>query len=342
MVLPHQEILQLCNIAATDPDDKETDTGPIILCSKKNVRSAGYDLRLGLEYYLPDQKEGGAGAIAVQTLDPKAATTISIPANRVVIVSIHEKLNLPNNIVGHLSLKLDLLLKGLIMSSQSQIDAGYKGSIFALLYNLSDRPVEISHLDSILRLELETLLSDTDAPYQGSYKEVPLAKSLRSPIGSSLYALRQDIDSIEGNARTTVESIRNETRLAVESVQRNASNTVETLKSNNRDTVESVRSDTKKVQLWSAILAAALVAAFTVTTTVVTSYFTYFGPLPNRITKLEQSTNVEGLSKDLQNLTKTLEKEPDEKKALLDTIEKLNKRLDILESKKTTSRRRHP
>jgi len=322
MVLPHQDILALCSLAATDPEDKETNSGVIVPCLKRNVRSAGYDLRLGLEFYLPE-KEGGAGAISVQKLDLNVARTISIPANRVIIVSIQETLNLPNDLVGHVSLKLDLLLKGLIMSSQSQIDAGYKGNIFALLYNLSDRPVEISYLDSILRLELQKLSTETDAPYHGAYKQAPLAQSLRSPIGSSLYALQQDIDSIQGNAQTTVENVRNE-----------AQRTVDSIKSSNHDTVEAARAETKKFQLWSGLLAALLAIVFTVTSTVVTSYFSYFGPLPNRITKLEQSTNVESISKDLQTLTKTLEKEPEEKKALLDKIEELNKRLERLEPKK--------
>lgn len=286
MVLPHQEILNLCNISAGAPDDTETDTGPIIACKKANVRSAGYDLRLGLEYYLPDQKEGGTDSVEVKKLDPQLGACISIPPNRVVIVAIRESLNLPNYLVGHLSLKLDLLLKGLMMSSQSQIDAGYKGSIFALLYNLSDRPVEISYLDSILRLELETLIESTDAPYHGAYRQTPLAQSLRSPIGSSLYALAKDYDSIKGEVNKAS---------------------------------------------WRTGLITGAIALFL---TLVPAYFTYLGPLPNRITKLEESTNVQGLSKDLQSLTKALEKEPEEKKVLLDRIEELNKRIQTLESKK--------
>ncbi len=333
MVVPHQQILSLCDMVSSDPDNRETTTGPINPCVKGNVRSAGYDLRLGLEYYLRNQREEAAGALEVRVLDPQTVATITIPANQVIIVAIRESLKLPNNMVGHLSLKLDLLLKGLIMSSQSQIDAGYSGNIFALLYNLSDRSVEISYLDSILRLELETLLEATDAPYHGNYQEIPLAASLHSPIGSSLYLLRQDIDSIEGNARATVDGIRNEMRLALESIQGATSNTVETLKSNNRDTVDAVRSESKKVQLWSGILAAVLAAVFTVTTTVVTSYFTYFGPLPNRITKLEEGTNAQALRKDLQDVKALLETQPGDKKDLDEKVKALERRIDEIEKK---------
>jgi deoxycytidine triphosphate deaminase len=314
MVLAHQDILSLCDLAANDPEDKQTDSGVIVSCVKRNVRSAGYDLRLGLEYYLPE-KEGAAGALSVQTLDPYVATTISIPANRVVIVSIKESLNLPNNLVGHLSLKLDLLLKGLIMSSQSQIDAGYKGNIFALLYNLSDRAVEISYLDSILRLELQKLTADTTAPYHGAYEQIPLAQSLRSPIGSSLFALRQDIDSIETDARRTVDDIKKE---------------VQSLKNDNRETVESVRDEARRVQIRGGLAAAGLAIFLTI----ITSLFTYFGPLPNRITKLEESTNVQGLRQDLHDLKALLEKEPEEKKSLLEKLDTMDKRLQKLEKQK--------
>lgn len=138
-VLTYQDILAACRLQPGDSDDRETDSGPIRPCLKKNVRSAGYDLRLGLEYYLHEEAQGNG--LTVSTLTPGVRETVVIPANRVVIVTTHEALSLRSDLVGHLSLKLELLLKGLIMANQSQIDAGYSGWIFALLYNLSNQDV---------------------------------------------------------------------------------------------------------------------------------------------------------------------------------------------------------
>jgi deoxycytidine triphosphate deaminase len=199
MIVPHQEILKLCGLLASDPGTKEGNFGPIQPCLKSNVRSAGYDLRLGTQYYLPNVKDEGAddygGLVSVRTLDLQKAATICIPANQVIIVSMIEKLSLPDDMVGHLSLKLDLLLKGVIMASQSQIDAGYKGGIFALLYNLSNEEVCIKHGSPVLRMELATLSQVTDEPYKGDYGDKPLSSILSHRIRSGLFTMRQDLDS---------------------------------------------------------------------------------------------------------------------------------------------------
>lgn len=191
-VLPYQEILKLCGLQAADPEDKETSTGPITPSRKGNIRSAGYDLRLGDKYHL--HKGFQVGKLKVQQLDETKAATLLVPPNEVVIVTTVESLRMPCNLVGHLTLKLDLLLQGLIMANQSQVDAGYEGGLFILLYNLSNRDVSLQLGASILRLELTTLTADTERPYGGLYKNVSLAKVLKSRIESSLAVMRKEVD----------------------------------------------------------------------------------------------------------------------------------------------------
>ena len=233
-ILPHQEILALCSMAPGDPDDRWTSIGPIRPCLKGNVRSAGYDLRLGTEYYL--QEKSRHGRLDIRSLDPARGRTLIIPKNQVLIVTTVEKLCLPNDIAGHLSLKLDLLLKGLIMASQSQIDAGYEGHIFALLYNLTKEEVSLQLEESILRLELVRLSAPTVKPYADKYKNIPLSRALRSPVESSLHSIQRDVDTYN------------------------------------------------KKLLWTQIGGGVLLVA----ASIVTSIFTYFGPLNNRVTKVEQ------------------------------------------------------
>ncbi len=192
-IVPHQEILTLCGMVLADPEDKLTNSGPIRPCLKENVRSAGYDLRLGAEYYL--QEKARHGRLDVRSLDPERGRTLIIPPNQVAIVTTVEKLYLPNFIAGHLSLKLDLLLKGVIMASQSQIDAGYEGYLFALLYNLTDEGICLQLEQSILRLELVKLSAPTLKPYADKYKNIPLSKALRSHVESSLHSIRRDVNS---------------------------------------------------------------------------------------------------------------------------------------------------
>lgn len=203
-VLPHQEILRLCGLQGNN-DKESSDVGPIQPCNRANVRSASYDLRLGADYHsaTSSSNRGYVGGMQVVTLTPGRDEHIVIPPNQVVVVSSYEKVCLPNDMIGHLTLKQDILLQGLIMASQSQIDAGYRGWIYPLFYNLTDRPVTLHLKQSIIRLELVRLEQPTEAPYGGDYQEKKLSESLKSPFGSSLTALREEIEERGRQLRNT-------------------------------------------------------------------------------------------------------------------------------------------
>lgn len=192
-VLPHQEILGLCGLAGNELPETE-EQGPIQPCRRENVRSASYDLRLGPEYHFSSpSKVSKLRRAKVTQLSDGRDEQIVLGPNQVVVVSCLEKVCMPKDMVGHLTLKQDILLQGLIMASQSQIDAGYEGWIYPLLYNLTDGEVSLQLGKSIIRLELVRLAEATDRPYEGDYQEQKLARSLRRPIGSSLTALRKEV-----------------------------------------------------------------------------------------------------------------------------------------------------
>lgn len=164
-VLSYQSIRALCN----RPDPLITDP------AQGGFRSASYDLRIGSEYYLAtyDNRRlpfSGRFPAPIGTFDSGRNKVLEVGANEVVLLISHEKVRMPLDLVGHLSLKLDILLKGMVMSSQSQVDAGYAGPIYGLLHNLSDGPVTIKHLQPFLRFEFEKLDFPTDRPYDGDYK----------------------------------------------------------------------------------------------------------------------------------------------------------------------------
>lgn len=203
-VLPHQEILRLCGLEGNELDES-TGEGPVQPCRRKNVRSASYDLRLGTDYYFSDplSSRGHVGGMQVSSLTPGRDEHIVIPPNQVVVVSSLEKVCLPDDMIGHLTLKQDILLQGLIMASQSQIDAGYRGWIYPLFYNLTDTPVTLHLNQSVIRLELVRLEQPTKEPYKGDYQEKRLSGSLKSPFGSSLTALREEVEERGREVRNT-------------------------------------------------------------------------------------------------------------------------------------------
>lgn len=200
-VLTYQDIMKLCHFSDKDPDYQMSMEGPIRGAEKAFVRTAGYDLRLGSEYYLRVDGDRGYG-LATASLGANEQTLV-IPANGVAIVSTKETLSFDSSTIGHLSLKQDLVMHGLIMPSQSQIDAGYVGGIFVLLYNLSAREVPIQLDEPILRLELTRLHHPSNRTYSGEYREIPLARALKAPIHSGLLAMRNDVDKIQKNVTTT-------------------------------------------------------------------------------------------------------------------------------------------
>lgn len=199
-VLPYQEILRLCGLKGNTLEES-TAKGPIQPCRRENVRSASYDLRLGLDHYFSQGKPDDAGdsqKMVVSKLVPGSENQIVLRPNQFVVVSTLEKVCLPKNVIGHLTLKQDILLQGLIMASQSQVDAGYTGWIYPLLYNLTDQEVTLQFKQSIIRLELVRLATATERPYEGDYQGQTLSASLSHRMGSSLAELRKDVKHHEG------------------------------------------------------------------------------------------------------------------------------------------------
>lgn len=145
----------------------------------------------------------------MKTQELEEGQTVVLAPNEVIIVSAEEHLFLPSDIVGHLSLKMHLLLRGLTMASQSQVDAGYEGWIFALLYNLSDAPVELTQGRSFLRLELVKLANPSQKPYEYGFTDKKLQQQLKGHVGTSLQTMRQQVDTVEGrlNRRTAFEFV---------------------------------------------------------------------------------------------------------------------------------------
>jgi deoxycytidine triphosphate deaminase len=148
----------------------------------ENCKSAGYDLTAGGAYYLAHDCDK-TGEVKTGRLAPDRGP-LEIGRNQVALIAISERLNVPKDLVGHVSLKMNLLLKGVIMASQSQIDAGYTGHLTILLYNLSDRAVTVHFHDSIVRVEFITLDKETESAYKGKFQDRGLV--IDDPISSSL------------------------------------------------------------------------------------------------------------------------------------------------------------
>ncbi|MGZ5547226.1 MAG: dCTP deaminase domain-containing protein [Nitrososphaeraceae archaeon] len=112
----------------------------------KKYQPASYDLRLGDDVWC----QGKYSTLSIEN------PILKIPAYSYAIVSAMEKANLPCFISARFDLKNSLFFRGIILSNGPQIDPGYRGALFCMLYNGSDIPVGIKYGEHFATIEFIT------------------------------------------------------------------------------------------------------------------------------------------------------------------------------------------
>jgi deoxycytidine triphosphate deaminase len=116
--------------------------------NRNGLKPAAYELRIGGEYAL-------RGEIR-QLQDRLGANFFVLEPFDVAVIKIHERLNLPRNIIARWNIKVSLAYKGLVWVGGPQVDPGWVGHLSCPIYNLSDRAVrldlyqEIAVMDFVL------------------------------------------------------------------------------------------------------------------------------------------------------------------------------------------------
>jgi len=123
------------------------------------VKSASYDLSLGDEYYYRGK---------IHTLSNKEPF-MEIEPYDYVIASCKETAYMPRDITGRFGVTVNLFCQGIIMSNGPQVDPGFIGKLFCLLFNTSNKTVVIKREDHYATLEFHKLLELTE-PYAGKYQ----------------------------------------------------------------------------------------------------------------------------------------------------------------------------
>ncbi len=117
---------------------------------------------------------------------------VTLKPNTIFLFETEETIHLPLNLSGHMSLKMGLISKGLLMSSQTQVDPGYNNVLFGLIYNLSSREVELKRGQAITTLELFcTEVSENE--YSGNMQNISFEQFVKIRINSSLGLLEKEL-----------------------------------------------------------------------------------------------------------------------------------------------------
>lgn len=173
-LLSSQAIRRLCKerVPLVDPYEES------------RIKGSSYDLSLGYEFYLYD-REIKSKKVEDMIGKLEDSKELEIPSREICFVITKEKVNIPKNIAARVSLMTDIIIKGVVITTQPPIDPGYSGKIYLLLHNLSNKTVHLKCGDPIMTIEFEQLDEDTDKPYEGRWQGLAGLKQEENKVGLS-------------------------------------------------------------------------------------------------------------------------------------------------------------
>ncbi|MGB8216298.1 MAG: hypothetical protein WCE94_03260 [Candidatus Methanoperedens sp.] len=125
-----------------------------------NITGAAYDLSIGDEYYY-----GGK----IKNLTDREPFILIEPYDYAIVTS-KEITNLPRDVTGRFDLSVGLFCQGMILSNGPQVDPGFRGRLFCLLFNTSNAPVVLKRGQHYATIEFNKLIEPT-SPYDGKYQD---------------------------------------------------------------------------------------------------------------------------------------------------------------------------
>lgn len=137
-----------------------TDCGVLLRdTDPKMIKGASYDLRLGDEYYYSGEIRRLSEEKPFLTIEPYDYA----------IVSCKETACIPRDVIAKFGLTVGLFCQGVILSNGPQIDPGFRGTLFCLLFNTSNRAVHLKRGQHHATIEFRKLIGYA-APYEGQYQ----------------------------------------------------------------------------------------------------------------------------------------------------------------------------
>jgi deoxycytidine triphosphate deaminase/guanylate kinase len=159
---------------------------------KASVEPCSYDLHLGDEVWC-------RGKI---TKLSDHDSIFSLPAYSYAIVKARELAAIPSFVVARFDLTVGMFFRGLILSNGPQVDPGYRGALFCLLFNASDVDIPIKYGEHMATVEF-TIASRPAHSYKGQHQgKKSLAEFLDKESGSSKGGnIVKRIEALESNKR---------------------------------------------------------------------------------------------------------------------------------------------
>lgn len=160
--------------------------------TESSVKGASYDLLLGDEYYYDGKIKHLTNSSSFLTIEPYDYA----------IVSCKESARIPRDIIGKFGLTVGLFCQGIILSNGPQIDPGFNGTLFCLLFNTSNRAVHLKRGMHYATIEFNKLLEPAP-PYEGNYqgKSKIIDYIPANALHGAINELKKEIEKLKSESR---------------------------------------------------------------------------------------------------------------------------------------------
>ncbi|MBM3702422.1 MAG: hypothetical protein FJW63_05460 [Actinobacteria bacterium] len=153
-----------------------------------NIQGSSYDLVVGDQYFQKGE---------IKTLDDKKPFII-MKSGDYVLISAKEIATFPKDIAGRFDVSVSLFCKGVILSNGPQVDPGFHGGLFCLLFNTSNDEIQLKKEEHFATIEFIKLIAPTKG-YQGKYQDkVKIADYLPKVVEkSAINQLFEDVKRLK-------------------------------------------------------------------------------------------------------------------------------------------------
>ena len=156
------------------------------------VKGASYDLLLGDEYYYAGKIKKLSDANPFLTIEPYDYA----------IVSCKESACMPRDVIAKFGLTVGLFCQGIILSNGPQIDPGFRGTLFCLLFNTSNRAVHLKRGKHYATIEFNKLIEPAK-PYAGKYQgtEKIIEYIPENALQGAINELKKEIEKLKDESK---------------------------------------------------------------------------------------------------------------------------------------------
>ncbi len=161
--------------------------------NERSIKGASYDLLLGDEYYYDGDIKKLTNRKPFLTIEPYDYA----------IVSCKERAVIPRDVMGKFGLSVKLFCQGMILSNGPQIDPGFHGTLFCLLFNTSNRPIHLKRGEHYATIEFNKLVEPAQ-PYLGKYqnKKDIISYIPANALHGAINELKKEIEQLKNESRT--------------------------------------------------------------------------------------------------------------------------------------------